>query len=109
MANAAETPRERTFEEGMERLQEIVKALESEELPLEKGMAFYKEGMECSRLCRDQLAKAKVQIVRMQEMDAAAAEAQTAPHPVDPAADRRPPPMPEPLPWEEIGERDMPV
>ena len=38
-----------TFEKKMARLQEIVAALESGDLPLEKGMALYKEGAACSR------------------------------------------------------------
>ena len=42
-----------TFEKKMARLQEIVAALESGDLPLEKGMALYKEGAACSRYCRE--------------------------------------------------------
>ena len=48
-----------TFEKKMARLQEIVAALESGDLPLEKGMALYKEGAACSRHCREQLDKAR--------------------------------------------------
>ena len=48
-----------TFEARMARLQEIVAALEGGELPLEKGVALYKEGMELSRSCREQLEKAR--------------------------------------------------
>ena len=50
---------ENTFEKKMARLQEIVAALESGGLPLEKGMALYKEGAACSRYCREQLEKAR--------------------------------------------------
>ncbi|QCC85749.1 exodeoxyribonuclease VII small subunit [Desulfovibrio desulfuricans] len=48
-----------TFEKKMARLQEIVAALENGDLPLEKGMALYKEGAACSRYCREQLEKAR--------------------------------------------------
>ncbi|MBO4301445.1 MAG: exodeoxyribonuclease VII small subunit [Desulfovibrio sp.] len=48
-----------TFEQRMNRLQEIVTALENGDLPLEKGMALYKEGAACARLCREQLEKAR--------------------------------------------------
>ena len=48
-----------TFEKKMARLQEIVAALESGDLPLEKGMALYKEGATCARYCRQQLDKAR--------------------------------------------------
>ena len=36
--------KENLFEKKMARLQEIVSALESGDLPLEEGMALYKEG-----------------------------------------------------------------
>lgn len=49
----------KTFEARMERLQEIVTALEKGELPLEQGVDLYKEGMELSRACRGQLDKAR--------------------------------------------------
>lgn len=48
-----------TFEKKMTRLQEIVTALESGDLPLEKGMTLYKEGAACARQCREQLEKAR--------------------------------------------------
>lgn len=47
------------FEKKLARLQEIVGALESGDLPLEKGMALYKEGATCARYCRQQLDKAR--------------------------------------------------
>ncbi len=50
---------ENQFEKKMARLQEIVAALESGDLPLEKGMALYKEGAGCARYCRQQLDKAR--------------------------------------------------
>lgn len=51
--------KENLFEKKMARLQEIVSALESGDLPLEEGMALYKEGAACSRFCREQLEKAR--------------------------------------------------
>ena len=53
------TKTDNSFEKKMARLQEIVALLESGELPLEKGMALYKEGAACSRYCREQLDKAR--------------------------------------------------
>lgn len=55
------------FEIKMARLQEIVSALESGDLPLEKGMALYKEGAECSRFCREQLEKARHELSLWQD------------------------------------------
>ncbi len=51
--------KEKSFEDNMKRLEEIVKALEDPEISLEKGMALYKEGAQCSRLCREKLDKAR--------------------------------------------------
>lgn len=55
------------FEGRMERLQAIVTALEDGRLPLEEGMALYREGVECSRLCREQLEKARHQLTIWQD------------------------------------------
>ena len=51
-----------TFEVRMNRLQEIVTALEEGDLPLEEGMRLYKEGLLLSRACREQLDKAKIEV-----------------------------------------------
>jgi len=52
------------FENQLARLQEIVTSLEQGDLPLEKGVALFKEGTELARSCRKQLKEArhKVQI-----------------------------------------------
>lgn len=55
MKQSKNTP---TFETRMSRLREIIAALEDGDLPLEKGVALYKEGMELTRLCRQQLENA---------------------------------------------------
>lgn len=47
------------FEENLKRLEEIVTALESPDVSLEKGMELFKEGMKLSRACREKLASAK--------------------------------------------------
>jgi len=49
-----------TFEKNIERLQQIVEELESGELPLERGVALYKEGLSLSATCRRQLEKARL-------------------------------------------------
>ena len=59
--------RENLFEKKMARLQEIVSALESGDLPLEEGMALYKEGVACSRFCREQLEKARHELSLWQD------------------------------------------
>lgn len=59
-----------TFETSMARLQEIVAALESGEQPLEQGMALYKEGVACARLCREKLEKARHELEVWQDGEA---------------------------------------
>ncbi|GFH62683.1 MAG: exodeoxyribonuclease VII small subunit [Candidatus Desulfovibrio kirbyi] len=61
------SPPENSFEKNMERLQEIVSVLESVDLSLEKGMELYREGVRCSRLCREQLEKARHEIAVLQD------------------------------------------
>ena len=51
-----------TFDTRLARLQEIVALLEAGDLPLEAGLALYKEGMGLSRACREQLERARHEI-----------------------------------------------
>ncbi|MBO6002191.1 MAG: exodeoxyribonuclease VII small subunit [Mailhella sp.] len=48
-----------TFEERIERLQEIVKILESGSSPLEESVSLYKEGLEHAAACRRQLEQTR--------------------------------------------------
>ena len=50
------------FEAGLKRLHEIVERLESGELPLEEGVALYKEGLAVARDCRRRLEQAKLDV-----------------------------------------------
>jgi len=56
-----------SFEDNLERLQAIVDQLESGELPLEKGVALYKEGLAAARDCRQALESARVEVEVYQE------------------------------------------
>lgn len=47
------------FEKKMKRLEKIVQDLEKGELPLEKGVTLFKEGLELTGSCREQLEKAR--------------------------------------------------
>jgi exodeoxyribonuclease VII small subunit len=51
-----------TFEERLQRLQEIVAGLESGTLPLEESVNLYKEGLTLSKLCKEQLEKARNEV-----------------------------------------------
>ena len=52
-----------TFDTRLARLQEIVALLEAGALPLEEGLALYKEGMGLSGACREQLERARHEIL----------------------------------------------
>ncbi|MFC3039023.1 exodeoxyribonuclease VII small subunit [Virgibacillus xinjiangensis] len=47
--------KEISFEEAMEKLEEIVGKLEQGDVPLEKAINYYQEGMTLSKLCSDKL------------------------------------------------------
>ncbi len=56
-----------TFEEAMTRLEEIVDRLETEEVPLEDAVKFYKEGLSLSAVCKEKLAAAEGSVVLLQK------------------------------------------
>ena len=56
------------FEECLERLEKIVEELEKGEVPLEKSLTLFEEGMKLSVACRSELeqAEGKVEILLKQ-------------------------------------------
>ncbi|HEY7095111.1 MAG TPA: exodeoxyribonuclease VII small subunit [Terriglobales bacterium] len=56
------------FEECLDRLDKIVQELEKGDLPLEKSLVLFEEGMQLSSVCRKQLdeAEGKVEILLKQ-------------------------------------------
>lgn len=51
-----------TFEAGLLELEQIVKEMESGELPLERALALFEKGMKLSETCRKQLEEAETRI-----------------------------------------------
>ncbi len=51
-----------TFEQALKRFEEIVEALETEDLDLEKSLQFYEEGVNLYRYCNQQLQAAEKRI-----------------------------------------------
>ena len=45
-----------TFEQAMSRLEEIIAALENNQISLEKSVDLFKEGIKLSKICSDKLA-----------------------------------------------------
>jgi exodeoxyribonuclease VII small subunit len=59
------TEKKLSFEDAMIKLEQIVDKLEEGDVPLEEAIAFYKEGMELSKLCHDKLKSVEVQLTQM--------------------------------------------
>ncbi|RPF55669.1 exodeoxyribonuclease VII small subunit [Aquisalibacillus elongatus] len=53
MSNQEE--KEMTFEQAMNQLEGIVEKLEEGDVPLEKAIEYYKEGMKLSKVCHGKL------------------------------------------------------
>lgn len=51
--------KELTFEEAISKLEDIVQKLEEEDIPLEKAIDYYQEGMKLSKICDDILKTAQ--------------------------------------------------
>ena len=52
----------KTFEQAMEQLEKIVEELEAGDLPLEKSMRKFEEGMELTRFCTRKLDETEKKI-----------------------------------------------
>lgn len=48
-----------TFEQALERLEEIVHTLEGQEITLEQSVTLYKEGAACGNICKEKLENAR--------------------------------------------------
>lgn len=56
-----------TFEEAIKRLEEVVETLESGEVPLEKAIDLFQDGMLLSQVCSEKLDKAEQKIETLLE------------------------------------------
>lgn len=65
MAPSSKSAKPDPFEKNLERLDAIVQQLEDADLPLEKALHLYEEGMQLSEVCHKQLqeAEGRVQIL----------------------------------------------
>ncbi|MBN1151355.1 exodeoxyribonuclease VII small subunit [candidate division WOR-3 bacterium] len=64
-----EKPKKMTFEKMMSRIGEIVEALENPELPLEKSIELFEEGMNLIKSTRSYLSEAEKKIRIISEDD----------------------------------------
>lgn len=61
---SAETP---MFEEALKKLENIVEAMESQDLPLETLLAKYEDGAKLVKVCQDKLAEASLKIQQLEK------------------------------------------
>ena len=55
------------FEDALKKLETIVAAMESEDLPLEILLAKYEEGTRLTRTCQEKLAEAELKIQQLEK------------------------------------------
>lgn len=55
-------PKPKTFESSLEELERIVRELEQGELPLEKSLELFEQGVKLSRECQERLNQAERRI-----------------------------------------------
>jgi exodeoxyribonuclease VII small subunit len=76
-------PRSSEFEKSFQQLEEIVKRLESEELPLDESLRLFEEGIRLSRFCHSRLEEVEKKI----ELILADAKGQPVTEPFEPEED----------------------
>jgi exodeoxyribonuclease VII small subunit len=67
LRRVAQAKTEIPFEEAMQKLEAIVDAMESGELPLESLMAKFEEGTRLAKICQTTLAQAEVRIQKLEK------------------------------------------
>jgi exodeoxyribonuclease VII small subunit len=61
---SAKTP---PFEEALQKLESVVEAMESDDLPLETLLAKYEEGAKLVKICQEKLADAELKIQQLEK------------------------------------------
>lgn len=61
--------KELTFEEAMVKLEDIVGRLEEGDVPLEKAITYFQDGMKLSKICHDKLQNVEKQMEQILRED----------------------------------------
>ena len=69
-ATEAEKTEQLPFEEALKRLETIVEAMESEDLPLETLLTRFDEGTQLAKICQAKLADAELKIQKLEKNSA---------------------------------------
>ena len=56
---------EKSFEEALQKLEEIVSRLENGDIPLEESINIFKEGVELTKFCKEKLNEAETQLKKL--------------------------------------------
>jgi exodeoxyribonuclease VII small subunit len=72
------------FEDALKKLEIIVEAMESEDLPLETLLARYEEGTRLARICQEKLAEAELKIQQLEKNAAGEIKLKPMPLPENP-------------------------
>jgi len=64
--NSPAKPENLPFEVALKKLEAIVEAMESEDLPLETLLGKYEEGTRLARVCQEKLAEAELKIQQLE-------------------------------------------
>ncbi|MBF0665075.1 MAG: exodeoxyribonuclease VII small subunit [Brevundimonas sp.] len=65
MTDAAPTPAELSFEDALQRLEQIVSRLESGQAPLEESIVLYEEGARLKAHCEERLKAAQLRVEKI--------------------------------------------
>ena len=76
MAQGVKSGKADSFEKNLERLDAIVSELEGADLPLEKALQLYEEGMQLSAACQKQLEEAEGRVEILKKRAGGAVEAE---------------------------------
>ena len=82
MAKSSDASNEQTFETAIGRLENLVEEMEADDLPLERLIVNYEEGIKLVKTCQQKLAEAEKRIEIIQRQAGADAELK----PFDPTA-----------------------
>ncbi|HEU5396936.1 MAG TPA: exodeoxyribonuclease VII small subunit [Verrucomicrobiae bacterium] len=66
-AGQSSSPKTPPFEEALKKLEGIVEAMESDDLPLEALLAKYEEGSKLVKICQEKLAEAELKIQELEK------------------------------------------
>jgi exodeoxyribonuclease VII small subunit len=61
--------KEQTFEEALDKLQEIVSSLETGQLSLDESLKKFEEGIRLSRFCNQKLTETQQKVQKLVEKD----------------------------------------